>query len=160
MPTSLGPRLPASLEPLFDGHDLAGGVGLTFLLLTVDDEGWPRMAMLSVGEVLAAGPSTLRTALWLHSTATRNLTRDDRATLALVHAGAGYYLRCRARRGPDLDLGQDGRLAYFELNIEDVLEDAVTYAELTSGMTFRLHEPEQVLPRWERTIAALRAVSA
>jgi hypothetical protein len=160
VPTSLGSRLPASLEPLFAGTDLASGVGLTFLLLTVDEDGWPRMAMLSVGEVLAAQPGVLRLALWLHSTATKNLTRAEQAVLSLVHAGAGYYIRGRARRGPDLDLGADGRLAYFELRIDDVLEDAVTYAELTSGMTFRLHQPEQVLPRWERTIAALRAVAA
>ena len=159
MPTSLGPRLPSQLQSLFDGTDLARGAGETFLLLTVDAEGWPHMAMLSVGELLAADPATLRAALWLHSTATRNLTREQRGLLALVQAGAGYYLRCRADRGPDLDLGEDGRLAYFQLHIEDVLEDAVSYAVLTSGMTFRLHQPEQVLRRWERTIAALRSAA-
>src|SRR5919202_4635234 len=159
MPTSLGSRLPTSLEHLFTGTDLAAGVGETFLLLTVGEDGWPHMAMLSVGELLAADPGTLRAALWLHSTASRNLTRDGRGLLALVHDGAGYYLRCQARRGPDLDLGEDGRLAYFELHIQDVLEDAVSYAVLTSGMTFRLHQPEQVLRRWERTIAALRGAA-
>jgi hypothetical protein len=156
MPTSLGPRLPAKLEKLFAGTDLASGIGETFLLLTVDADGWPHMAMLSVGELLAADPGTLRAGLWLHSTATRNLTREGRGLLALVQDGAGYYLRCRASRGPDLDLSEDGRLAYFALHIEDVQEDAVSYAVLTSGMTFRLHEPEAVLRRWEHTIAALR----
>jgi hypothetical protein len=158
MPTSLGRSLPPALQDLFAGRDLASGIGQTFLLLTVDAEGWPHMAMLSVGELLIADPQTLRAALWLHSTASRNLTREGRGLLALVHDGAGYYLRCQARRGPDLDLGEDGRLACFDLEIEDVLEDAVSYAVLTSGMTFRLPEPEQVLRRWEHTIAALRAV--
>ena len=157
MPTSLGRSLPPKLRDLFAGTDLAARIGDTFLLLTVDEDGWPRMAMLSVGEVLAADDGqTLRTALWLHSSASRNLTRDRRGVLAVVADGAGYYLRLQARRGPDLDLGQDGRLAYFELPIEDILEDVVNYAELTSGMTFRLYQPEQVVPRWERTIAALR----
>jgi hypothetical protein len=159
MPTSLGPRLPDKLQALFAGTDLAAGVGETFLLLTVDGDGWPHMAMLSVGELLAAVPSTLRAALWLHSTASRNLTREGRGLLALVQDGAGYYLRCQAVRGADLDLGEDGRLAYFELRIQDVLEDAVPYAVLTSGMTFKLHEPEQVLARWQRTIDALRFLS-
>ena len=158
MPTSLGSRLPAKLQSLFAGTDLASGIGETFLLLTIGEDGWPHMAMLSVGELLAADPGTLRAALWLHSTATRNLTGEGRGLLALVQDGAGYYVRCKARRGPDLDLGEDGRLAYFELHIEDVLEDAVSYAVLTSGMTFKLNQPEQVLARWQRTIDSLRQV--
>ena len=159
MPTSLGGHLPPPLQQLFAGRDLASGVGLTFLLLTVDADGWPHLAMLSVGELLLDDDRTLRAGLWLHSTATRNLTRERRGVLALVHGGAGYYLRLRAQRGPDLDLGDDGRLAYFDLTVEDVLEDAVNYAELTSGMTFRLHHPEQVLRRWQRTVDALRTAA-
>jgi hypothetical protein len=158
MPTSLGARLPDKLQSLFAGTDLASGIGETFLLLTTGEDGWPHMAMLSVGELLLADPSTLRAGLWLHSTATRNLTREGRGLLVLVHDGAGYYLRCQAVRGPDLELGQDGRLAYFELGIQDVLEDAVNYAVLTSGMTFKLHDPEQVLARWQHTIDAMRAL--
>jgi hypothetical protein len=159
MPTSLGSKLPEKLQDLFAGTDLAARVGETFLLLTTGEDGWPHMAMLSVGELLLADASTLRAALWLHSTATRNLTREGRGVLALVHDGAGYYLRCQATRGPDLDLGEDGRLAYFDLGIEDVLEDAVNYAVLTSGMTFTLNNPEQVLARWQRTVDAMRQVA-
>ena len=159
MPTSLGSRLPDKLQSLFAGDDLASGVGETFLLLTTGEDGWPHMAMLSVGELLLGDPSMLRAALWLHSTATRNLTREGRGVLALVQDGAGYYLRCEASRGPDLDLGEDGRLAYFELHIQDVLEDAVNYAVLTSGMTFRLNNPDQVLTRWQRTVDAMRQIA-
>jgi hypothetical protein len=63
-----------------------------------------------------------------------------------------------AAREPDLDLGADGELARFRLGVEDVLEDAADYAELTSGITFRLRSPADVVPRWERTLAALRDV--
>jgi hypothetical protein len=159
MPTSLGSRLPEKLQSLFAGTDLESGIGETFLLLTTGEDGWPHMAMLSVGELLLGNASTLRAALWLHSTATRNLTREGRGLLALVQDGAGYYVRCRATRGSDLDLGEDGRLAYFELGIEDVLEDAVNYAVLTSGMTFKLNNPDQVLARWQRTVDAMRHVA-
>jgi hypothetical protein len=31
------------------------------------------------------------------------------------------------------------------------------YADVTSGITFSLHEPQAILRRWERQIAALRA---
>jgi len=30
------------------------------------------------------------------------------------------------------------------------------YAAVTSGITFSLHEPREVVQRWERQIAALR----
>jgi hypothetical protein len=33
------------------------------------------------------------------------------------------------------------------------------YADVTSGISFALHEPSAVLDRWQRQIAALRALS-
>jgi hypothetical protein len=158
VPRSLGPRLPENLRPLFDGSDLEERVGLTFLLLTCGEDGWLHQAMLAVGEVVAVREDTLRVALWLTSTATRNLTREGRAVLTLVADGAGYVIRCTARRLQDLDLGPHGRLAAFVLPVEDVLEDRVSYATLTSGVRFELNEPEQVLDRWRRTIDALLAM--
>ncbi len=160
MPRSIGNQLPDALRQLLDGSDVAGREGLTFLLITADESGWPHMAMLSVGELIAVEPRTLRAGLWLHSSTSNNLARDARAMLAIVANGNGYYLRLAARRGPDLDLGSDGRLALFVLQIEDVLEDAADYATLTSGVTFRLNRPEQVVPRWQRTVDALRAAAA
>ena len=153
MSRSIGHELPAALRPLLDGSDLANREGLTFLLLTNDESGWPQVAMLSVGEVVAVDPSTLRAALWLGSGTTRNLSRTGRGTLMLVADGNGYYVRVSARRGDDLDLGSDGRLAYFVLRIE------ADYAALTSGVTFRLKQPDQVVPRWQHTIDRLRAAS-
>ena len=159
MSRSIGHELPAVLQPLLDGSDLANRQGLTFLLLTNDESGWPQVAMLSVGEVVAVDPRTLRAALWLGSGTTRNLSRTGRGTLMLVADGNGYYVRVSARRGDDLDLGSDGRLAYFVLRIEDVQEDSADYAALTSGVTFRLKQPDQVVPRWQHTIDRLRAAS-
>jgi hypothetical protein len=157
MPRSLGSQLPAELRPLFDGANLASKVGETFLLLTIDADGWPHMAMLSAGELVLADAFTLHAALWLNSTATRNLEHAGRGLLALTCGGAGYYIRLTARRAADLDLGENGRLAAFVLRVEDVQEDAVSYAELTSGIRFRLHDPEAVVARWQQTIDALRS---
>jgi hypothetical protein len=145
---------------MLDGSDLANREGLTFLLLTTDESGWPQVALLSVGEVVATDPRTLRAGLWLGSGTTRNLSRSGRGTLVLVADGNGYYIRVSARRGDDLDLGRDGRLAYFVLQVEDVLEDAAEYATLSSGITFRLNQPEQVVPRWQHTIECLRTAAA
>jgi hypothetical protein len=159
MSRSIGDELPASVQPLLAGSDLSNREGLTFLLLTNDENGWPQVAMLSVGEIVAVDPRTLRAALWLGSGTTRNLGRSGRATLVLVADGNGYYVRVSARRGDDLDLGADGRLAYFVLNVEDVQEDSADYATLTSGVTFRLKQPDQVVPRWQHTINSLRAAA-
>ena len=157
MTRSLGNELPDALRQMLDGSDLAGREGLTFLLLTLDEEGWPHVAMLSVGELVAMDKHRLRGALWLHSSTSNNLSQNGRAMLTIVANGNGYYVRLAARRGPDLDLGSDGRLAYFEMEIEDVQEDSTDYATLTSGVTFRLKQPEQVVPRWQHTVDALRA---
>jgi len=160
MTRSLGDQLPDSLRRLLDGTDLASREGLTFLLLTTDDAGWPHMALLSVGELVAMDARTLRAGLWLHSSTSNNLTRAGRAMLTLIADGNGYYVRLAAQRGPDLDLGAEGRLAYFVMQVEDVQEDSADYATLTSGVTFRLNEPEQVVPRWQHTVDALRAAAA
>jgi hypothetical protein len=155
MARSVGNELPEAIRPLFTGADLEAREGLTFLLLTTTADGWPHLAMISVGEVIAVGERDLRLALWRGSTAAGNLARDGRATLALVHGGAGYSLRCSGRQGPDLPI-EHGRLSYFALRVEDALEDVAPYAVLTSGVTFRLKEPAEVLPRWRETVAALR----
>src|SRR5690348_894009 len=117
---SVGDQLPESLHHLLDGTDLAAREGLTFLLLTNDEDNWPQVAMLSVGELIAVNARSLRAGLWLHSSSTKQLTRAGKATLVLVANGNGYYVRLRAQRGADLDLGGDGRLAYFTLEVEDV----------------------------------------
>jgi hypothetical protein len=155
MARSTGNEIPEAIRPLFAGADLEAHEGLTFLLLTTTADGWPHLAMISVGEVISVGARDLRMALWRGSTAAGNLARDGRATLALVHDGAGYSLRCSGRQGLDLPI-EHGRLSYFELRVDEALEDVAPYAVLTSGITFRLKEPADVLPRWRETVTALR----
>src|ERR1700730_2644750 len=75
MTRSLGNQLPDSLCQLLDGSDLGSREGLTFLLLTTDDEGWPHRARRGVGELLAVDAHTVRPGLWLHSSTSKNLTR-------------------------------------------------------------------------------------
>lgn len=159
MSRSIGARLPGSLRSLFDGADLAAKEGFTLLLLTTDRNGYPAVAMLSVGEVLSVDGQSLHLVLWPKSSATANLEREraGRATLAMVWAGVAYYIRCSGRRGSDITLGNGDARAYFRLAIDDVLEDAAPYAELTTGVTYRLREPEQVLPRWRETVTLLAA---
>jgi hypothetical protein len=50
-------------------------------------------------------------------------------------------------------------LAVFEAEVERVRVHVAPYADVTSGISFALHEPSAVLARWQRQIAALRAAS-
>ncbi len=157
MARAISNQIPDAVLPLLSGEDLEAHVGATWLALTTTPDGWPHLAMVSVGELVATGPRELRMALWPQSTATANLTHQGRVTLAIVHEGAGYYLRCSSERKDDIQPQAPARLAAFWLRVEEAQQDVAPYAELTSGVTFRLKEPDQVLPRWRATIAALRA---
>ncbi len=156
MARSIGASLPDHVFALLRGDNLRAHIGLTLLLLSETEDGWPHLALLSIGEVLALSPDRLRLALWPQSTATANLTRRGRATLALVHEAASYSVRLSAERGEDLSVSNDYELATFDAQVTEVFEDVAPYATLTSGITYQLHDPEAVLARWEKTLRALR----
>lgn len=146
----LGPGLP---EPLLAAlaDDPGDHVGLTFLLLTATDDGWPHLAMLGAGELWALSPGELRLALWPSSTATANLERGGRATVAAVLDGTSYSVRVRATRAADIEA-----LACFHARVEDVGADVVPYAVLESGVRFSLTDPGATIARWRRVRDALR----
>jgi len=155
MPRSLGSSLPAELAAALDGRRLAERVGDTYLLITTAEAGWPHVAMLSAGEVLAVDESALRLGLWPGTRSAENLERAGLGLLMAVRPPATWYLRLRCR-----PLGQvpveDRRIAAFEAAIEEVLEDVVGYARVTGGIRFELVDPPRVLGHWEAAIAALR----
>jgi hypothetical protein len=84
------------------------------------------------------------------------LTRSPRATLALFGEGFARYVRVAFRRGPNLPAGGMDH-AYFDGTIEEVLEDEVSYARMTSGITFELPDTDKVVARWRATVDALLA---
>jgi hypothetical protein len=159
MSRSAGDQLPASIRASLDGGRLEERVGLTILALTADEASWPSAALLSVGEMVAPTPSTVRLALWPGTQTTRNLTRSSRGTLAFFGEGVATYVRIAARRGPNLRAGGMDH-AYFEATVEEVLRDEVTYARMTSGITFELPDPGAILPRWRATVDALLGAPA
>lgn len=124
--------------------------------LTVTEDGWPYVAMVSVGELVARSSSSLRLGIWATSTSARNLARDGRCTLALVHAAVSYAIRCRATAAGRLDLADGPALTVFDLTVADVLEDVAPYATLTSGITYTLHDPSAVMGRWRAVVRRLR----
>jgi hypothetical protein len=43
--------------------------------------------------------------------------------------------------------------------VESVQEHRAKYAEVTAGVSYRLHSPDEVLARWEAQLDALRRLS-
>jgi hypothetical protein len=150
---SEGARLPGDVVALLDGNDLDARVGLTIELVTTGIDGWPGIALLSAGEVLALGDSAIRLALWPDSRTTANLSRSGRGLLAFVHDGSAYTVRVETERASDLP----GPLAAFDGRVAAVRRDEVGYARLASGITFDLPDAPAVVARWRGTIEALRA---
>jgi hypothetical protein len=152
---SIGNALPDSLRTALSGDDLDRGAGLTYILLTPDELGDVSIALLSVGEVLATDERTIRLALWPGTTATANLERTGRGTLASIEPEATLYVRFDAERVGDVRAGGMNH-ASFVCRVTDVLADDVSYATITAGLRFALRDPDAVLPRWRETIEALR----
>lgn len=147
--------LDAGVVALLGGTDLQAHAGFTLELVTLDADGWPRVALLSLGEVLATGEGSLRLALWPGSRSTANLERSARALLAFVHDGAAHRVRLAPRRRADVLVDGDAR-AVFDAPVVSVTRDEVPYARLRGGITHELADPAHALERRRVTVAALR----
>ena len=145
-------QLPDALLRYLDGSELLGKTQ-ALRLSTVDASGWPHAALLSAGDVLALSPQLLRFGLFAQSTTAANLARDGRVVLTLALDGGLCEARLQVRRlQPDA-----GPLALYEGTVAEVRTHAAPYADVSSGIVFRLHQPEAVLPRWQRQLAALKS---
>lgn len=147
--------VPSAILAALDDDQLERSVGLTFLLMTVCDDGWPHAALLSVGEFVADGTDRVAIALWPHSTATANLRDRGRATLNAVLDGTSYVLRVATAPIGEVKTPH-GPLAGFAGSVVAASADRVAYATLECGVRFQLRDPARTLERWAATRVALR----
>jgi hypothetical protein len=150
-------EIPAGVLKYLNGENLLSKTE-ALRLSTVDADGWPRAALLSAGDVLALPDGRLRFAMFARSGTSANLSRDGRLTLSMALDRGMCSMRLRARKcgegTPELP-----SLTLFEATVEQVRIHVASYADVTCGIGFALHEPEAVLDRWQRQITALRALS-
>jgi len=147
-------QLPDALLSYLDGTELLTKTQ-ALRVSTIDSAGWPHAALLSAGDALALSPQRLRFAVFAQSTTAANLARDARLTLTLALDGGMCEVRMHAKRlAPS-----EGPLALFEGTVDEVRTHVAPYANLTSGVTFQLRQPEAVLPRWQRQLAALKSAN-
>ncbi len=123
MSSSVGAALPPSRFAQLGPAALPEGT-LVIPLCTVDDAGFPHLALLGAWEVVAPDAGTLCFAVAGASRSARHLRRDGRATLALVDARGAHYVKVRAREvAPAMRAAPWN--ARFQARVEDVLADAV-----------------------------------
>jgi hypothetical protein len=146
-------------EPIRTALEGDGLDGFTVELISLGADGWPHVALLSVGEVLALTGPHLRLALWPSSTTAANVEQTGRATIAAVAAGTAYRLRLEVIPRGTLD-GPAGAAAVFDARVVDVREDVAPYAVLESGIRFRPVDPDAVSARWAATRAWLLGLPA
>lgn len=141
--------VPSALARLLDGRNVDGGVGHTLLLVATGRDGWPHVAMLSVGEVLVAAPDRLRLAVHEVSGTCDALRASGRALLHTVVDGVVVRVWASCRELPE---SPSGGLAAFAARVERVKNDEVAYARVRHGIEYELTEAPSVLARWRRQI--------
>ncbi len=112
--------------------------------------------MISVGEIVTHGERGLRLALWPESNAVANMSATGRATLTTVVGCVPYSLRLSLTGPKPIRSSTYGTLAAFDAHIEEVRADLAPYADVESGIRFRLRVPAEVLPRWSEFRRLLR----
>lgn len=134
------------------------------LLLSMDEAGTPRVAMLSRAEVHVVADDLLVVAVWSGSRSAANIERSGAATLFWVVGGAAVSASLRYTDSRLLASAPSGdpaghALRALTLQVVDVRADEVGYAELTAPLTFAVHEPEAILSRWEDVAQRLGALA-
>lgn len=149
-----GTTISDELFSLLDGHELERKQHEAMMLLTVTEDQWPHVAMISVGEIVALNRAQLRLALWPGTTTTANMIRTGKATLAVLTGGKAHYVRLTLEHLPALPDARHPRERFAAL-VFAAREDVAQYADIVSGVTIRLHEPDSVLGRWRETVDEL-----
>ena len=147
---------PAEVARYLDGTDLLAKTQ-ALRLSTIDAAGWPHASLLSAGDMVAMPSGRIRFVLFPTSATAANLARDGRLTLTLSLDGGMCEVRLRAHRLANSPT--DIPLTFFEGEVETARTHVAPYAAVMNGITFALHEPQAVMPRWQRQIDALRAAS-
>ena len=160
MSLRLPPSLPDRLFHLLHGEHLQENLNKVALLVTVDEKGWPYVAILSYLETIAPDRGNLRLAPWNNSTTTANLRRNGKVSLLVVEEGIAYYIQgtatelCR-------EMERFPGMAKIHIQIESILQDnALDYegsARITSGIRFENPKMDAAwVERGRRVLAALR----
>jgi hypothetical protein len=132
MSENIGNKLPPPLR--FDlGEKVTGEICRAVLLITVDAEGSPRVAVLSPGEVKALDERRLGIEVHGQTTTAKNLGRGSSALLWCVLDAAAYSMRGTPSPAKPSAQGY----AAFEITLNDVLKDFQAGSPMVAGPTYK-----------------------
>jgi hypothetical protein len=149
-------RLSDPLLALLDGSDLDAKIGTTILFVAAEPGGWPRIATLSVGELLAVSPEEVLITLYRSSRTTQAAAATGRATLMAVEGNGLVKIEVVLE---SIDVDSPGRTV-FRATVVTVQHDEVPYARVTHGVEFELVEGTRAVERWRLQLDELRAAGA
>ena len=137
-------RMPKELHSALSGDGFRKRRRLVLPLLTTDPEGFPRAALLTLGEVRANAPDELAVAVRAESRTAFNLVRRTNATLLYLHHELTASVQARAGRGRVCDFDPARRV--FPLHVLRVRIDRPGpdegEVELLTGPTFAGRDAE------------------
>ena len=142
------------LFELLNGKELEEKQHEAMMLLTVSEENWPHVAMVSVGEIIAITRCELRLAIWPNTNTTKNIIRNGKATIVVVYNKKVYYIRLSLQKLPILAEAKHPR-ERFICTVTSFREDEAKYADILSGIQINLKDPDNVIKRWRETIDEL-----
>ena len=130
--------MPRDLETALSGDGFRRRRRLVVPLLTADPEGFPRVALLTLGDLRAASSSRLAVAVMAESRTAFNLVRRKTATILYLQRQITASIQARAGRGHVSSSDPARRL--FPLSVERVRIDRPAESEgdvsLLTGPTF------------------------
>jgi hypothetical protein len=145
-------RVPDQLAALLAGSPAVGQHEQAFPFLTVDEHGFPHMALLSRSE-LDVSPDAGEVLAAIYSTRTRaNLGRDGRAGLIAIGATTAHYAKLRLVRSIET-----AGLLGCALEPVEVKDDS--YGIPLEPIGFVTTERVAAMDRWEVTARVLRALA-
>lgn len=116
--------------------------GVVVLLISIDEGGWPHVAMLSLWEVVLKSPKKLVIATYSNSTTTRNLRERRLLTMAFIDRGMAYYVKGTASM---IKVVEDiaPSVATFQVDVSVVMVEEVA-EEIESGISYRKIESRMI----------------
>ncbi|MFS0787707.1 hypothetical protein ABC345_15135 [Shouchella sp. 1P09AA] len=143
--------LPAEIQHVLNGKNLKEKTGMAVYFVTVNNEGFPYKALLSVGELLRMDARTVRVALWERSSSVLFAKKTKKATLLLVLPPKAFDIQMELKHVRT----EEGQ-AVFEGKVRQVKEDQAPYASIVSPVQFLLNNEKQTLDHWATKQALLK----
>ncbi len=134
MSEEIGPRLPPPLRFELGTPDEDAAAAQAILVVTVDADGMPRLAVMSRAEFSTPDATHLTLAASSASHTSDNLKRSGQAAIWCVLDAAAYTIRAEAQESQS---APDPAVRTFQLTITSVLRDFQLQAPMIAGPTYR-----------------------